>query len=460
MKTIKTQIIPDKPTFVGAEDQLDYEAICFFAATNFFLEKSSYYKGLGCLQPATEYCFNEAGAIVSEKRWFDWHYTPRQISLQQAVEEFAKLFEQISHELVGDSQVVLPLSGGLDSRSQAVALRGNNKVHAYSYQYPNGIKEAKIGETIAHASGFEFTGLEIPHGYLWDNIEEIAALMNYGGDLTASRQSAFMDLYPKMGEIMYLGHWGDVLFDDMGVSEDLNEKQLVDVLVKKMVKQGGMKLATTLWNEWGLSGDFQQKFRDRIEELFSKIDIKNNNARVRAFKSMYWAPRWTSMAMPVFAKHLPVKLPYYDDRMCRFICSMPEEHLAARRIQIEYIKSRAGKLASIPWQPFAPLNLYNYQNHTSLANLPNRVVNRLRFEISKRTGLNKKVMSNWELQFLGDKNDSCLQEWLFENEKFSSLLPKSIVKKFYDDFAGGRSKENAHAISTFLTLSLFSKAKL
>ena len=54
---------------------------------------------------------------------------------------------------------------------------------------------------------------------------------------------------------------------------------------------------------------------------------------------------------------------FYDDRICKFIMSVPEKHLSGRQIQIEYIKKYAPKLAVIPWQDKAPYNLYNYYKH-------------------------------------------------------------------------------------------------
>ena len=46
-----------------------------------------------------------------------------------------------------DQPVILPLSGGLDSRSQAMVLQGlDNPVHAYSYSFSGGYPEHKIAK--------------------------------------------------------------------------------------------------------------------------------------------------------------------------------------------------------------------------------------------------------------------------------------------------------------------------
>jgi hypothetical protein len=46
MKSLKTPIIPGKATFIGEKKALDYEAICVFVATGFFLDDDTYFKKL------------------------------------------------------------------------------------------------------------------------------------------------------------------------------------------------------------------------------------------------------------------------------------------------------------------------------------------------------------------------------------------------------------------------------
>ena len=128
-----------------------------------------------------------------------------------------------------------------------------------------------------------------------------------------------------------------------------------------MVKKGGEEFANQLWKLWGLEGNFKSYLEDRITCLLENIQIENTNAKLRAFKSLYWAPRWTSVNLAVFESKLPITLPYYDNRMCEFICTVPEKYLANRQLQIAYIKRKAPELAKITWQEQKPFNLNNYQ---------------------------------------------------------------------------------------------------
>src|SRR5690606_38601732 len=101
--------------------------------------------------------------------------------------------------------------------------------------------------------------------------------------------------------------------------------------------------------------------------------------------------------------------PYYDNRLCEFICSVPEKYLAGRQIQIEYLKMRNPDLAKISWQSHKPFNLYNYHLNKMPYNLPYRVVDKMKRTLNAK----KYIQRNWELQFLGDQNEKHLKKWLF-----------------------------------------------
>lgn len=455
---IKIPIIPIKPTFIGTKTKLDYRAICVFAATGFFLDDDSYFEDLKVLKPAHEYEIDEINnKIISKKPYFKWNYKPIEKPLNQIVEEFATLFESIIKEQVGDKKVILPLSGGLDSRSQAAALHYlKNEVQAYSYSFQDGHDETLYAKEIAKACNFPFQKWKIPYQYLWNKIDRLSKINGCYSEFTHPRQMAFIDEYSKMGEVFNLGHWGDVLFDDMDVPDDLSNDEQVKVLIKKVVKKGGLELANSLWISWNLDGNFEDYLHERIKNLLEKIDIKSSaNAQIRAFKSLYWAPRWTSTNLSIFESVAPISVPYYDNRMCEFICTIPEKYLSGRQIQIEYLKMRMPALARITWQDHRPFNLYNYKKNRFPYNFHYRVISKI-----KRKFFSKKVIQrNWELQFIGTKNELELKNRLFENEKFNEIIDVNLLRDFYQNFKTKNAVFYSHSISMLLTLSLFFKHK-
>ncbi|PHS62073.1 MAG: asparagine synthase [Flavobacterium sp.] len=454
LRLLKTPIIPIKPTFskVKKPHELNKEAICIFTAIGFFLDQDTYWKDKEVLPPASENVVDKNGILQESKPYFKWHYSPRDILFEQALEEFTQLFHTIIKEQVGNKKVILPLSGGLDSRTQAVALKVlGKKVHSYSYDFKGGYPETNIAKQIAKTCGFEFQEFHIGRGYLWNSIEELAKINDCYSDFTHPRQMAIVDEFDAMGDVFSLGHWGDVLFDKM-VDRQLSSEEELQVIIKKIVVKGGMELATALWKEWELEGDFETYLHHRIKNLLDKIEIKNSSAKIRAFKSMYWAPRWTSVNLAVFSEKKPITLPYYDNRMCEFICSIPEEYLADRKLQIEYIKQQNPEVARITWQSEKPFNLYNFKNNKSPYNLLYRVLNKLQRETKAILG-KPYIQRNWELQFLGDENKKQL-EWYLFSDGLKELVSEEIAQDFYRKFETQDQVQYSHPVSILLTLAL------
>lgn len=454
MKTLKTPILPIGKTVVKAQGnhELDLEAICFFVACGFFLDSDTYWKDEVVLSPGTHYQLDDNHKIISSKKWFQWHYSPRNIGFDDTLWEFTSLFETIVKEQTDNKKVILPISGGLDSRTQAVALRGHPHVHTYSYEYAGGYPETKIAQRIAKACDFTFTSFTVPKGYLWDCIEDLADINQCYSEFTHPRQMAFIDAFKGMGHVFSLGHMGDLMFDSFGLPQ-LSFDEEIAVLTKLLLKKGGAELASSLWNAWGLGGRFEDYFERRLRMLLKDIEIEDTNAKLRAFKTQYYVSRWSSNNLSVFESVHPVTLPYYDDRMFEFICTVPEEHLANRRLQIAYIKANAQELAKITWEGQRPFNLNSYHFNKSPYNLPYRVTNKMKRAFNELIG-KPYISRNWELQFVGKDNDQPLKKWLFES-KLKELVPKEIIKEFYEYFKQKDALKYSHSVSMLLTLALF-----
>jgi hypothetical protein len=459
MKTIKTPIIPIEQTFINVKDQpheLDYKAICVFSALGFFLETDTYWKDKKVLPPASINKIDDAGYLISSKPWFEWYYKPKQINLNEAITNFGELFEEIVKEQCKDKKVILPISGGLDSRSQAVALHKLGvAVKSYSYSFENGYNEAGISKEIAQKCNFPFQEFTVSKSYLWNKIEELAAINSCYSEFTHPRQMAVIDDIEKLGDVFSLGHWGDVLFDSENLQQNYSDKEILPLIKKKVIKKGGLELATSLWKNWKLEGEFEDYLDRRILTLLSRINIVNSNAKIRAFKSMYWAPRWTSINLSVFARNKKIYLPYYDDRMCQFICEVPESLLNDRQIQIEYIKRNNPSVAKIVWQDAKPFHLFNHHLAKTHLRLPYRIIDKLKREFENILG-KKFVQRNWELQFLAADDKNTLIDYL-QSKEMTHQIEIDLIKQYLNVFYNEDQVYYSHSVSILLTLSLYFK---
>lgn len=452
---IKTSIIPTHPNFVkvNAPHEIDFKAICIFAATGYFLGTDTYWKDLKVLPPGTINTVDEQGFWTDSKPWFQWYYRPKNISFDTAVSEFTELFHKICKEQAGERTVLLPLSGGLDSRTQAVAYsKLDNPVISYSYSFQNGYQESAIAKKVARVFGFEFRDMTIPNGYLWEKIDELADLLHFGTEFTHTRQMAMISEFRKMNGFFTLGHWGDVLFDKIAPN-DITTENAIDKVCERIIVKGGQELAEALWEVWRLEGSFMDYLKQRILEIWNTIPIDNLSAKFRAYLSRTRAVRWTNLGFAVFENTNPIEAPYYDDRMAEFICEIPEEFLADRKIQIAYLKNESPEVAKITWQAEKPYNLYTFHKNKFPNNLPFRVMGKLKRTIQEKRG-KKFIQRNWELQFLGMQNDEKLQERLF-GENFHPFLPKELIVRFYNKFKTDNAIKYSHPVSMLLTLAVW-----
>ena len=175
---------------------------------------------------------------------------------------------------------------------------------------------------------------------------------------------------------------------------------------------------------------------------------------MQAFKSIHWAQRWANPNLNIFSNSCELFAPYYDNTICEFICTTPNEFLRDRKVQIKYLQNTSPSLSKIPWEVY-DLNLYNYKYFNSLY-FPRRIYRyALRMLNEKLLNKSKIIQRNWELQFLGEKNSKNLESWLFGKKLINDIVPVSLINNFYQKFLTGNQVIFSHPISMLLTLSVW-----
>jgi hypothetical protein len=445
---LKNTIIPSIQYRFGSSDSLDFSSICEFISLGYFIGDKTYFKELKQALPATNFEV-DGNQIIKSQEYFKWHYSPSERSFDELYDEFVSILEG-SVGKAGEN-VIIPISGGLDSRTLVLAAsRLQKNIVGYSYRFDNGWDETKYGLEIAKHFGFQFRDFSVKSGVLWDYIDKIAQRNQCYSEFTHARQFAFYEiLKSEFKGTFLLGHGGDLFFDQMNVSESLSMNQQKEEIFKRMVKPSCLNLAQKLWEVWGISGSFNNHLKESLNNAYESINIENVNAHFRAFKSKYYVPRWTCTNLEIFNDFGPVCLPYFGDDMCKFICTVPESILAGRKLQIEYIKRNSAFLTSMEWESNKPFNLNNYKWNKSPYNLPYRALNKLKRSLNST----KYIQRNWELQFLGKNNENQLTERIFS---LSELIDSKILSQSIGNFKN-EPKNNFHAITMLLTLAQFQK---
>ena len=109
------------------EGSIDLQSIAEWIACGFFLGNKNFTK-------------SEFEEEINQNHNKRWYFEPIEISFSSAVEKFTHIFETIILKKIKNRQIILPLSGGLDSRTIASALRNTDNIVSYSYEFFGGIK--------------------------------------------------------------------------------------------------------------------------------------------------------------------------------------------------------------------------------------------------------------------------------------------------------------------------------
>lgn len=424
------------------KSNINYQAIAGWLATGFFFNDEYF-----TLENKKKHTLN----LPSLK----WYYAPKKKSFDELIYDFTNIFDSLIKTHTKDKKIILPLSGGLDSRTLAASLIGNKNVIAYSYEFSDGVEEIKYAEQIAEVCGWEFHSFTIPKGYLWKKIEEISSINGCKTEFTHPRQMAVLEEVSDFGDIFLSGSMGDLLFDSFETNH-LMKKDPIELIKTHILKPSGIELASEFWNHSSLKDSFETYYNQKIERQINKINIKNLSSLIRAYKSMYYVRNWTNVNMDFFTHFKDVYAPYHDNKMCNFVCNIPEKHLKNRKIQIEYIKRKAPQLAKIKWQKYN-IDLYNYKKFNN-AYIPKRIFKKSIRILNEKLFFKKAIVErNWEIQFCGAQNEIKLESYLFNNSSLIKIVPERIIFEFYKKFKFKQPVKYSHSISMLLTLSIWSR---
>jgi hypothetical protein len=450
---------------VASQCEMDWNALTGFFGMGFFSGEQTYYSDVRVLRPATHYIFSAEGALLAQKRYWEWNYMPnKRRSYQDTIDEFAGLIQTVLRELTADGRVALPISGGLDSRTTVAALACSrndsppSNLWAYSYGYGKNSVETRIARQVAAARHLPFHSFAI-QPYLFERLPLVMACLEGFQDVTQARQASIIRELDQHAEVVIAAHWGDVWFDDMGLADDgtnraTHHRTDYDPLhahaLKKMVKGG---------RQWLLDNVCQAQIGDQypatildqlIEASLAEVShIAEPDFRVKTMKAEQWSARWTTASLRMFQAVVFPRLPFYDTRMIDFFCTVPTSYVRGRQMQIDYLKHYAPDLARIIWQVH-DANLYRNQQ-LDILQLPKRTMKKAWRLLARQPVIER----NWEVQFSGENGRRGLHHWLLRPglrlHEFAS--PQALANLLAAFYAEPLAEKRGYTVSMLLTFS-------
>lgn len=429
--------------------QLDWEGLATFFAFGFFLDDRTYYQDIRILQPASVYRIGADGTLRSHQRYWRWqHEVDERRTYEQTVEQYDTLLKQaVSRCLTG--RIMLPLSGGLDSRSLAYAMPREKAIQSYSYGYTASSIETRIAAQIAEKQGFSFCS-HVVGPYLFSRLPEITAALHGSQDVTQARQVSVNAWVAGEADAVLTGLWGDVWCDQMGAADGLPDDMTVtDLVIRQFQKRGrGWLLEQVVaphYTQTNLSAYLLERVRAGITPFAS---IEDSDFRIKAYKTSQWAFRWSNTSLRGFALGAVPRVPYYDVDLVDFFLTVPTSFVRDRRLQIDHLKRFAPKLAAIRWQQ-AGVNL-NLVPYARWASLPGRVAVKIRRTLARE----RTIERNWEVQFLSPHGRQKLEGYLLQDGRvLHQLVSPAQLSRLIEAFYADANAANGYTVSMLLTFA-------
>lgn len=432
--------------------KLDWAGLSGFFGFGFFPQDRTYFENVKIMFPASSYLFDEKGRPIKNSRYWGWHHSPdKKRTYPESVSEFGELLKEILKEQSKDGRLLLPVSGGLDSRTIAALVPESSSIKACSYGWGPHSPEIEIAEKVASLRNFPFKGLLIEPN-LFKRLDLIITSIEGFQDLTIPRQASIIDkIYPD-ADYIFAAHWGDVWCDDMGlVGKELTEDGVIDHLYKKMKNNSCHWLLENICAFNLKDKDPHTLLKDLLTEgmrYYKRID--DPDFRIKAFKTDNWSFRWTLASLRMFQPAVFPRLPFYDNRIADFFCTVPSGFVKNRRLQVDCLKNFAPNFARVKWQVY-DTDLFRYKYFNNLL-LPKRIFKKIIRSLKRE----RIIQRNWEMQFLyNEEGRRSLEHWLLRKGlKIHEFVSPAKIKPLIDIlFSKYHTKDEGYSISMLLTFS-------
>jgi len=220
------QIEPDR--------KLNDEAIADWFFFSKLLGNKTFFKNINVLSPASILEYRD-GKLTIEKYWDFEFNEATDISEGELVEGLAGAFRKsVARRLTGNHRYGLGLSGGLDSRSIAVALGDNaSQVTALTFGGRD-CDEIRIARTVAEKLGMEHHIIELNPDELPLYFKEVVYLTDGMDHIGVSFLPPVYEEYRKYIDVLFNGLEGDVLLGEYFLNNNLlqakSEEEIIQAL--------------------------------------------------------------------------------------------------------------------------------------------------------------------------------------------------------------------------------------
>jgi len=447
--------------------ELDREGAADFFNYTFLLGDKTFFKGVGLLRGGD--IIRIAGAYVSFGKYWDYRYGDEsRRSVAELIEEADSIYRGVIKRRIGSANtVIIPLSGGLDSRFIAAhTTQAGARPHAFTHGR-KGCSDLQIARKVANTLNIRNHGfIEIDPGWVVDHNERFvyftegmvesspAILFGIGNQYGLSaRESVFLN-----GIYGGPGNFGSVFITPADIAENPSHEQKIERLEYYLggaIDEDYYRLFSKEFRS-----QLKRNFRASIEKEFQKF--QNVSGKFYQQKDVFFFKNNIGRYMNqvdcnryIWHDHFALS----DDRLLDFYMRLPAPMHFSRAFMIEYFKAKFPNLARIPYQKTG-VDLYSKPSQIRIKT--RRYMNRVRyyaerlsrghlrfydrdsyFHLDQAYRAHRKIRDFYEQNLLDDRTS---RRGFFDRGRVEALLKRQRV--------GGNS---AMVISSLLTFEMFNR---
>ncbi len=280
----------------------------------------------------------------------DYYELPEKKLLEMLDQAFVNAFSRLieSTEKKG-KKLVVPLSGGLDSRIIVAMLKrlGVNDVVCISYGR-KGNRESAISKKVANALGYDWLFVKYTASKWHEcyNSEEADLFRIFAGNLAslphmqdflAVKELKTQGKLPE-NAVFIPGHTGDMLAGShiphyyFDVSRNYNsETYLADSLKRHYI----------LW-KWPSEYEFEHAFKEKIKRSIDRVEINNNETCANAVELFDFNERQSKFIVNSVRAYeffgYEWRIPFWDTELINFFLKVPIEHRINQELYRKYAR--------------------------------------------------------------------------------------------------------------------------
>ena len=341
-----------------SNNTLKNENVTEFLRTGYVTENETLFTNIYTLNPGTHVRIDKTNGKTVEEKWFELEYTINEASRDNYKKKFEICLNNVFSDLISRANgrtILVPLSGGLDSRLIVACLKklNYNNVVCFSYGRP-GNWESTISKDIASHLHYQWI-FEEYNADVWTRIIKSNEYNRFLDWSCRGRSIGCLQALPAIldirnrelvpeDSIVVPGHTLDVSLGSHLIDEflDMNNHQLIEYIVKHHYD-----LSTIAFDDRSI-----KKWENRLGAVdpinfYMEWEYKNRQSKfiandVRAYE-------YTGYTF---------ELPFWDIRIQQFAMSLPIDELMGRKFQLGFTNTVVNPIVGIQNIAIPDNNIY------------------------------------------------------------------------------------------------------